>query len=54
MSPKYQPPATFVEALAAALADVSEDDPCPRCGGDHDRIDRREPCPDEQVDPWQV
>jgi hypothetical protein len=19
-------------------------DPCPRCGGDHDRIDRREPC----------
>lgn len=22
-----------------------EDDPCPRCGGDHDRIDRREPCP---------
>jgi hypothetical protein len=20
-------------------------DPCPRCGGDHDRIDRREPCP---------
>jgi hypothetical protein len=20
-------------------------DTCPRCGGDHDRIDRREPCP---------
>jgi hypothetical protein len=24
------------------------DDPCPRCSGDHDRIDRREPCPVEQ------
>jgi hypothetical protein len=22
-----------------------DDDPCPRCGGDHDRLDRREPCP---------
>jgi len=23
---------------------MDEDDPCPRCGGDHDRIDSREPC----------
>jgi hypothetical protein len=29
-------------ALAARLPDA--DDPCPRCGGDHDRIDSREPC----------
>jgi hypothetical protein len=26
-------------------------DPCPRCGGDHDRIDRREPCPQPPADP---
>jgi hypothetical protein len=25
-----------------------DDDPCPRCGGDHDRIDRREPCPEPE------
>jgi len=26
-----------------------DDDPCPRCGGDHDRIDRREPCPPSET-----
>jgi hypothetical protein len=26
-----------------------DDDPCPRCGGDHDRIDRREPCPPSEA-----
>ena len=25
-------------------------DPCPRCGGDHDRIDRRDPCPVTDTD----
>jgi hypothetical protein len=34
--------------LAEALAEIDDDDPCPRCGGDHDRIDRREPCPEPE------
>lgn len=28
---------------------LDDDDPCPRCGGDHDRIDSRDPCPVEEV-----
>lgn len=31
--------------LDEALTLLEEEDPCPRCGGEHDRIDRREPCP---------
>jgi hypothetical protein len=30
-----------------ADGDLDEPDRCPRCGGGHDRIDRREPCPTE-------
>lgn len=32
------------ENTPGAIPDGLED-PCPRCGGAHDRIDRREPCP---------
>ena len=32
-------------AEAIIREEAQKPDPCPRCGGDHDRIDRREPCP---------
>jgi len=28
---------------------ILDTDSCPRCAGDHDRIDRREPCPTVDV-----
>jgi hypothetical protein len=55
--------ATGTNALAAAntptqgptwtdlRGEIAETDPCPRCGGDHDRIDAREPCPTYDAGP---
>jgi hypothetical protein len=38
--PEPEPAGGRVELLS-----INDLDPCPRCGGDHDRIDKREPCP---------
>jgi hypothetical protein len=52
----WAPEPAAAEAATRAVDDAAaardqypaepDDDPCPRCGGDHDRIDRREPCPE--------
>lgn len=36
-----------VWTLNFGRVEVPARDLCPRCGGDHDRIDRRDPCPGE-------
>jgi hypothetical protein len=48
--PEPEPASGRVELLS-----INDLDPCPRCGGDHDRIDKREPCepsPRAAYDPY--
>ena len=42
----------FTAAISASQTEAANDDPCPHCGGDHDRIDPRDgSCPALTVQP---